>query len=244
MDNKLKIIFYNIKKKGWVKTLKNGPTGIGYTFEKLLGKKEDNLFLPDYKNIEIKTFRIFSKKKLHLLTLTPDGDYLFPIERIVNSLGYPDKELPEYKVFNMSFNTQKYTKINKNTFGKIKVDYKNQKIRFIIERGLYTRQLNVSWSFELLKERINLKLKKIAIIEAYSKFINKEEYFLYSKLKYYEIKDYESFIKAIEQGKISINFQIGIYKSGNKKGQRHDRGTSFTINIEDIENIYTKKYES
>ena len=244
MNNQLKIIFYNIKRKGWIKSLRKGATGVGYTFEELLGKKEDHLFLPDFKDIEIKTFRVFSKKKLHLLTITPDGDYLFPIERIVDHLGYPDKDLPKYKVFNMSFNAKTYTKINKNTFGIIKVDRKNEKIRFIIERGLFTRQLHISWSFEQLKERLNVKLKKLAIIEAYNKFINNEEYFLYSKLKYYEIKDFENFIKSIEEGVISISFQIGIFKSGNKIGQRHDRGTSITINIKDIENIYEKKYES
>lgn len=244
MNNQLKINFYRIKRKGWIKSLRNGPTGIGFTFEELLGKKEDHLFFPDFKDIEIKTYRVFSKKKLHLLTITPDGDYLFPIERIVNSLGYPDKDLPEYKVFNMSFNSNNYTKINKNTFGIIKVDYKNKKVKFIIERGLFTRQLNISWSFDILKERLNLKLKKLAIIEAYNKFDKNEEYFLYSKLKYYEIKNFDSFIDAINQGIIEISFQIGIFKSGNKIGQRHDRGTSFSINIENIEALYEKKYES
>lgn len=244
MNNQLKIRFFEIKRTGWIKSMRNGPTGIGFTFEKLLGKEEDHFFLPDFNNIEIKTFRYFSKKKLHLLTITPDGDYLFPMDRIINSLGYPDKDYPDFKVFNMSFNAKYYTKINKNTFGIIKVDYKNKKIRFIIERGLFTRQLKVSWSFELLEERLNVKLKKLAIIEAYHKKINGEEYFLYNKLRYYEIKDFNCFLKAIEDGLISISFQLGIFKSGNKTGQRHDRGTSFSIDIDNIESIYNKKYET
>ena len=125
-----------------------------------------------------------------------------------------------------------------------KVGGSNPFRRTIIERSLFTRQLKVSWSFNSIKERLEIKLKKIAIIEAYHKIINNEEYFLYSKLKYYELKGFDNFIKAIDEGLISISFQIGVYKSGEKKGKRHDRGTNFSISIEDIESIYEKKYET
>ena len=30
---------------GWVTSLRNGPTGVGYTFECLLNKKEDTFYL-------------------------------------------------------------------------------------------------------------------------------------------------------------------------------------------------------
>ena len=56
----LKQEFIRIKKLGYVKSTRNGPTGIGKTFEDLLGKKEDALGLPDYKGIEIKTKRSYS----------------------------------------------------------------------------------------------------------------------------------------------------------------------------------------
>lgn len=243
MNNQLKIKFFNIKRKGWIKSLRKGPTGIGYTFECLLDKKEDKLSIPDFQDIEIKTFRVFSKKRLHLITITPDGEGN-PIELLVNNFGYPDKEMPKYRVFNMTFNAKEYNRITRNTFGIIKVDYDEEKVKFIVERGLFAKKINIYWSFNLLKERLENKLKKVAIIEAYHKTIEGEEYFLYSKLKYYEIKDFNSFLKAIENGYIEISFQIGIYKSGIKMGTRHDRGTTFSINIDNIEEIYQKKYET
>ena len=35
-----KKVFYEIKNKGYVKTMRNGPTGVGYTSEYLLGINE------------------------------------------------------------------------------------------------------------------------------------------------------------------------------------------------------------
>ena len=40
--------FEEIKEMGWIKSLRKGPTGIGYTFEKLIGKDEDSLCCPDF----------------------------------------------------------------------------------------------------------------------------------------------------------------------------------------------------
>lgn len=46
--------FDGIKKRGWVDSLRTGDTGIGYTFETLLGIKENNDQMADFKGIEIK----------------------------------------------------------------------------------------------------------------------------------------------------------------------------------------------
>ena len=35
--------------------MRDGPGGVGYTFENLLGKAEENFPIPDFKGIEIKT---------------------------------------------------------------------------------------------------------------------------------------------------------------------------------------------
>ena len=84
--------FKEIKKLNWIKTKRIGNGGIGYTFETMLGKREENFPIPDYNNIEIKTSRTNSWGKIHLFHATPDGDFLFPIKDILNTLGYPDKE--------------------------------------------------------------------------------------------------------------------------------------------------------
>ena len=46
-----------IKKRGYVKSLRRGPTGIGYTLETLLGIDENNVSTPDLGEIELKAQR-------------------------------------------------------------------------------------------------------------------------------------------------------------------------------------------
>lgn len=46
--------FDEVRAQGWIDSLRTGDTGIGYTFETLLGIKENNDQVADYKGIEIK----------------------------------------------------------------------------------------------------------------------------------------------------------------------------------------------
>ena len=46
-----KKVFNEVKKKGWVKSLRKGDTGVGYTFETLIGKEEENFPIADYGSI-------------------------------------------------------------------------------------------------------------------------------------------------------------------------------------------------
>ena len=76
MKKEIKILyreFYRIRNMGLIKSLRGGSTGIGYTFETLLSKKEDQSFKPDYLGIEIKTHLGYSKSPITLFNLTPEN---------------------------------------------------------------------------------------------------------------------------------------------------------------------------
>ena len=96
----LKQIFYNIKKTPYHRSLRNGPTSIGYTFETLIGKKEDSNYKPDFKGIEIKTKLGYSKSPLTLFSLVgkkEDGSSIY--KYIVNNFGYYKKKIFIQKSF-------------------------------------------------------------------------------------------------------------------------------------------------
>jgi hypothetical protein len=46
-----------INQMGYVVSLRNGNTGIGYTLETLLGLEENNLKTPDFGDVELKSQR-------------------------------------------------------------------------------------------------------------------------------------------------------------------------------------------
>lgn len=234
--------FREIKEKGWIKSKRTGKTGIGYTFEELLNKKEDNLPIADYQGIEIKTVHNYIKNKvIHLFNATPDGDYLYPIKEIQEKLGYPDKDNSNYKVFNMDVTTKEYTKIGYNKKIKLYIDYKNEKIYLkVYKNNIEDKTLKISWSFDLLKEKINNKIRKIAIVGANTIKKDKIELFKYTGYKIYEIKSFDRFIECIENGEIIITFKIGYFKNGKRKGQIHDHGTGFSINYNNITSLYKR----
>ena len=141
-------VFVKIKKLGYVKSMRDGVTGIGYTFETLINKQEDNLPIADYGDIEIKAMHRFSKRKIHLFNATPDGDFLLPIKRLVDDMGYPDKEFLKVKILNVSVNTKDYTQIGFYKKMKIKVDYENEKIVLLGIKYEKNIDLAISWSFD------------------------------------------------------------------------------------------------
>ncbi len=237
--NELYEKFLKIKNQGWIESKRKGPTGIGYTFEELINKEEENFPIPDYKGIEIKTTRKYSNRNLHLFTATPDGDYLFPIKRMLNILGYPDRENKEYKILNVGMNAKEFTYIGFYKKVKLFVNRKEEKIEVIAtnDKGI-PKEVNTSWSFEFLKQRLHLKLNYLAIVEAESKMINDKEYFYYNKIKFYKFINFENFIDQIEKGRIIVTFKIGVYKSGTKIGQIYDHGTDFSIDKKEIKYLF------
>lgn len=226
--------FIKIRKKGWIACEKKGLSGIGYTFEKLLSKKADSFFLPDYNGIEIKTKHHFSKGFITLFCLNPDGDYLFPIEYLKNTYGYPDKDMPDKKVF--IFDVANFQDCSSHRFAfKLKMDYEHEKVILEI-KNLKTGSIDncISWSFQSIKERLYIKLSYLAIIKAANKYINDNEYFHYYDIKFYKLKDFDVFLTLLEEGKIRIKFNIGIFKNGRRKGETNNHGVSFDIHIDNI----------
>ena len=56
----------------------------------------------------------------------------------------------------------------------------------------------------------------------------------------YKLKGFQTFLQLIEEGVISIVFNIGIYKTDDKYGRIYDHGTSFKINTENIYKLFEK----
>lgn len=236
-------VFNEIKKKvitnEWIESKSKGNSGVGITLETLLQKEKENFEIPDYKGIELKAK--CSKKETHitLFSAVPDS-YLFEIKRILQKYGYPDKQYPKFNVFNLSVYGNRKLKLNNHYF-KLYVDWKNKKVILRI----YDKKLNIideltSWSFDMLQEKLERKLNKLALVHAERKFEHNVVYFKYNYIDFYKLISFERFLILIENGMIRITFRISIYKNGKRFGQIYDHGTCFSINECDISRLFEK----
>ena len=168
--------FYKIKNMGWVKSNTNNYGAIGNTFERLIGIPANELEIPDFHQIEIKTKTKHSNSYTCLFNCTPTGPHYHEVERLKEKYGYPDSKLKEYNVLNTSICSNQKNKVGLNFFFKLEVDRIKKKLYLLI----YNKQENlieniVYWDFDVLEEKLYRKLKYLAYVKALKKKIEKKK---------------------------------------------------------------------
>lgn len=223
----------------WIESKSKGNSGVGITLESLLQKEKENFEIPDYKGIELKAK--CSKKETHitLFSAVPDS-YLFEIKRILQEYGYPDSQYPQFNIFNLSVYGNRRIKLNDHYF-KLYVDWENKKVILRI----YDKKLNIvdeltSWSFDILQEKLERKLSKLAFVHAERKFEHNTVFFKYTQIDFYKLTSFEKFLILIENGMVRITFRISVYKDEKRLGQIYDHGTCFSIDENDISRLFEK----
>lgn len=244
MNESMKLLeekFNVVKEMGYVKSTRGGTTGVGKTFEDLIGKKEDRSPNPDFYGVEIKTKLYYSIRNTTLFNLNPKGKEQYETRRLVKTYGYPDKDLPEHKVLYATVYGSCLNCIAAKFLMGLSVDYENERIILrIINLNMELVENYVYWDFEELKERLYRKLKYLAVVNAAKKTINGDEYYHYTSIDFYKMKDFSTFLKLVEIGIVCVTFRIGIEKYGPRKGEFHDRGTSFQIKECNLTKLFDK----
>lgn len=237
----LKKEFMKISKKGYIKGIYNNFSSIGITFENELHLTKNEFSVPDYKGIEIKTRRAYSKSAITLFNAVPDGEDLFEVERLKNIYGYPCKKDRRYKVLYIEAYGNKLNFSGVKFQYKIEVNKKDKKVYLciynrydeLIERKVY-------WSFDYLEERIMTKLKYLAVVNAWPNMINNWNYFKYYKIDFFKIKNFDKFLDLLGDGTIKIVIKVGIYLDEKRYGKTYDHGCGFAISDNDICKLYYK----
>lgn len=247
IENSIELLikkFNIICKKGWILKESSNDGEAGNNIEILLGKENNNFPIPDFNGIEIKTKKERSfNNYITLFNCIPYGESFFETQRIREKYGYPDSTFKQYKILNGDVFCNIKKKIGVNFFFKLKIDKKKKKI-FLLVYDKFNKEIDNStyWPFDVLSQKLFCKLQYLALIKVAYKYYNGKKYYKYNNLQIYKLKSFNAFLDLLEKQKIKISFKIGIYKSGNKFGKMHDRGTGFEIDINYINLLYEKIY--
>lgn len=227
--------FNEIKNVGFIEPLRKGSTGIGYTFESLLNKKEDSICNPDYNGIELKTKFGYSKSPMTLFNCVPKRNNESAINYILESYSW--QKYNDINVFIFSNEVYSKKSIKKYNYSyKLYVDYLGKKV---VMKSYYKNCFKEDicyWDFKELEKKLKIKLKYLAIIHAYPYRIKNKLYYKYLKMNTYKLKNFFEFLKLIEEDKIQVKFYI----KRNADNFIDNHGVSFRINNDYIEELFTK----
>ena len=243
MNNKniteLKKLFFRIKNVPLTKSLRKGTTGLGYTFESLIGKDEDSSYLPDFKGIEIKTKLGYTKTPITLFCLTPIKNNTSAIKFIYNNFGYPNKHNHEYKSFKGNVYYNRNNLIANKYILKTKLELDCNKLcLLILDNRLNFIDKSIYWDLNEIKNRLSTKLNYLAIIKGYPYNKDKSTFYKYTSLKIYKLKSFDAFLNLLKKDKIYITFNLDTYFNEKRFGDINDRGTAFKLELYNIDDLF------
>lgn len=216
--------FDQVKETGYIKTLRSGSTGVGYTFETLLGIEENNHSGPDFMGIELKCFRMKDSQpdeKKNLFLKEPEWiDNSKNMNERLHKYGYFDKENQRQALFSTATCTQ-------NSHGlKLSVDEENEWV-FL---DYYDEHI-ARYDFETIKGRLDEKLTEAAFIGAKKRGVGVNEEFYYQTLTYYTSPSVREFISLIKSGHVKLEIRM-------REGKNY--GTCFRIMESKLPELYAR----
>lgn len=244
-ENVTKLIqeFLRIRNLGFVKSLRGGKLGIGYTFETLLGKNEDRKYTPDYYGIELKTKLGYTKSALTLFTLSPKMEDESCSKYLLYNFGWPNPKNRFFKCLSACLYLNKKTKLGLKNYCELLLDEENDRLTLnIYDLSNNLTNNNIIWNISEIQNRLITKLDYLAIIKGYPYNRDDDIYFKYTNLSIYRLRAFDKFLNLLKENKIYLKINIDIYLDDKHFGLVQDHGTAFKLELENIEDLFTKIY--
>lgn len=232
--------FNKVRAMGFTESRRSNSTGIGKTFEDLIGVAENNAKEPDLHGFEIKSQRNLSGSYVTLFTKSPT------MPKSANthlrmSYGSFDSEHPDVKVLHTSIFHGRYNTHTAGAKFSLRVNRQESKLYVLVQRDDGTIDDSVYYSFDNIKNAL-AKIENLAFVSADTRrnAEGKEEFNFTSAIIYYDFISFENFLDLVEEGVIMYDVRIGAYKMGANRGKTHDHGSGFRIKKNDMQRLYRK----
>lgn len=227
---------FEVSARGYVDSLRTGPTGVGYTLETLLGISANSSRSPNYKGIELKSGRTPSngkqKTRSTLFSKIPNWDLseMKSGGEILRSFEYISKDKNRLQLYCSVSNKP-------NTQGlQLRVEASGNHIEAIDVRQIGMEEPVVRWLLSEVQESLALKHKETFWIKAHQRVKNGQEQIHFTEVAHTRSPLVNNFGILIDSGKIELDFTLS-EKSG---GGTRDHGYLFKIWRENFDLLFPK----
>lgn len=216
-----------IASAGPIPSMVDADTSVGRTLETALGIDINSSKKPDYKGIELKSFRNSRTNRKNLFAQVPDWSLskFKSSAEILNNFGYEREE--DFKLYCT------VSAITRNSQGlSLRID---NDIKQLIENSDKPEVGDfVVWTLDKLHNRLKEKHKETFWVEAESTRINNREHFQYKLVEHTRKPITSQFDLLIDQGIITLDHLI----KRNSKGRVVEKGPLFKIKPKGIELLF------
>lgn len=223
--------FDPISKRGFIRTLRSGSTGIGYTLETLLKIKENNSPRGDLLGMEIKAYRDDEKQfddqqKMNLFLKEPQWqDDMKSADRI-QAYGYRDDN--DRQAWYQSVT------VKRNGTGlQLRVDHSGKRLLFLRRKKVIGH-----WTFEILEKRLKEKLNEAVFVAADSRGAGKEEEFHYQTVTYCAGPSVERFLKLVDASDVIVELRMHVKEDGSAR----NHGTAFRLKKHRLIDLFERQH--
>ena len=217
-----------IKDMCYIQTRRRGPTGVGHTFEQVLGLDEDNLQIPDIGGrIEVKTARRNAGSLVTMFTFNRSV-WQMPQKEVVMKYGYFSETDQRQALYHSIWPYRDHP----SGFNVI-VDRHGNSLKL-----MHGENEIAIWSIYRLVGALLYKLGKILFVIADTR-INEDgrEEFYYSEAYLLEEPSEEGFIEAFESSKVCLDIRMHL----NERGTVRNHGTGFRMREDELSLLFGKK---
>ena len=222
-----------VARLGLIPSMLEADTSVGRTLENALGISINSSKQPDYKGIELKSFRGSRKNRKNLFAQVPDWQLskFKSSAEILDSFGYKRKD--DYKLYCT------VSAIARNSQGlSLRLD---SDIKQIIENSDNPEIGDfVVWTLDKLHNRLHEKHKETFWVEAESILIDGREHFQYKFVEHTKKPISSQFDILVDQGIITLDHLI----KRNSAGKVVEKGPLFKINPKGLNLLFppSEKY--
>ncbi|MBI9058397.1 MAG: MvaI/BcnI restriction endonuclease family protein [Labilibaculum sp.] len=225
--NELFLKLRKIAQRGLIPSMVNADTSVGRTLETALGIDINSSKKPDYKGIELKSFRSKRGNRKNLFAQVPNWNLskFKSSSEILHEFGYwRDDDLKLYCTV---------SSLNANSQGlSLRMD---TDIKQLIENSSKPEIGDfIIWTLDKLHSRLLEKHRETFWVEADSVIVNGKEYFQYKEVEHTKKPIISQFDLLIEQGVITLDHLI----KKNSKGKVVEKGPIFKIKPKGLDLLF------